>query len=540
MLVELILAMVAWAAPAASPAEPAPLPQAIPTRQTAFSIPFHIQHVQELSAEPVEVQLYVSTDRGASWRLSSRVDPRQGRFPFHAGGDGEYWFLMRTLDRSGQVRPQGEARPGLRVIVDTTPPKLHLEARAVDNRRLMARWQIEDSYPNLESLKIQYRTSPTQPWQSVAIDRMGQTSGPIHGGEVSWLSQEAADHIEIRAEMADTAGNPAVSHAQVDLTARMVAAAKAETPPVNAVATSNPAPAHVTPPASSDWQTAQAPVSAAAPATQWTAATPRGVLPNGSSATSMPANTDQASNSGPVNIQIHPALRKQYTGSAEPTPADRAAPTIPPGVRPRMVNSRVFELDYNVDTVGPSGIARVELWGTRDGGRTWSSFGQDNDRSTPMMATANEDGLYGFRVCVQNGVGLGGGPPQSGQAPDVWIGVDRAKPEIHIVSATQGAGEQSGRLLIRWEARDWVLIARPVSLYYSATMGGPWTPIVAGLEATGQYNWLVEGRVPERIFLRAEARDEAGNLGIHELPQPVVLDKLRPSGRIQEVRAVGR
>lgn len=554
MLAELILAMVVSAAPPeGNPARPAPLPKAITTRQTAFTIPFRIQGAPQPAQEPVEVHLYVSTDRGANWRLHGRVDPQQGRFSFRAGGDGEYWFLMRTVDRSGQFRPQGDARPGLCVVVDTTPPKLHLEARAVEGGRLMARWSIEDASPNADSLKIQYRTSPMQPWQSVAINPAGQTGGPPRAGqmpscagEAIWLTQGAADRVEIRAEAADMAGNPAVSHAQVDLGAVQAAMAGTASQPVaTPVSTRSPGRVQPTPPVESEWQSSQATFSTTGlPAlgnpgmSRDSPRMSRDMLPSDSAAAALQRDGNGPQNAGPVTIQLNPAIRKQYAAHAE-SASEQFGPAIPPGVRPRMVNSRVFELDYNVDTVGPSGIAKVELWGTRDGGRTWDSFNQDNDRRSPMVATVNEDGLYGFRVCVQNGVGLGNGPPQSGQAPDIWIGVDRAKPDVRILSAEQGSGELSGRVLIRWDTRDWVLSARPVSLYYAATMGGPWALIVGGLESAGQYNWLVEGRVPERIFLRAEARDEAGNLGIFETPQPVVLDKLRPSVHIREVRPVG-
>ncbi len=76
---------------------------------------------------------------------------------------------------------------------------------------------------------------------------------------------------------------------------------------------------------------------------------------------------------------------------------------LPPGERPLMVNSRSFDLEYDVEGVGPSGIARVELWGTRDGGRSWSSYGIDNDNRSPIRANVDGEGLYGFRIVVQGG-----------------------------------------------------------------------------------------------------------------------------------------
>ena len=68
---------------------------------------------------------------------------------------------------------------------------------------------------------------------------------------------------------------------------------------------------------------------------------------------------------------------------------------------------------------------------------------------------------------------------------------------------------------------------------------GPWTPIASDLENTGSYNWRLDNRVPAQVFLRLEARDEAGNSGVYVSQQPVSLDRQRPQGRIRGVRTSG-
>lgn len=477
----LVLGMAAsWAEQGAGPAGALGPAQPIYTRQTAFGIPFRIQRAQEPLQEPVEVHLYVSGDRGATWHLYGRVAPAQGHFVFRAGGDGEYWFMVRTLDRAGRLRPQGPERPDLRVVVDTTPPRLHLEAGQADAGRITARWQVADAHLNPSTLKLQYRTAASQPWRTVATRPEGAApSAGVRTGEASWLVSSATGQVEIRAEAVDLAGNPAVSQTLAALSS----------------------------------------LRPARPAATW-------------------AST-QTAQPGMVDIQIQPTPGRQNGPGQEVAPAVTMV-GLPPGVRPRILNTRVFELDYAVDAVGPSGIARVEVWGTRDGGRTWASFGVDEDRESPILVTAEEEGIYGFCVCVQNGVGLGGGPPPSGQPPDIWIGVDLTKPAVRLVDAEQGTGPQAGQLLLRWEATDWALAAQPASLFYSANPVGPWTPIVSGLERAGEYPWTVASDVPERLYLRVEARDEAGNLGIYETPQPIVLDRLRPSVHIRDVRPFER
>jgi hypothetical protein len=195
-------------------------------------------------------------------------------------------------------------------------------------------------------------------------------------------------------------------------------------------------------------------------------------------------------------------------------------------------------MDYEVDSVGPSGIAKVELWGTRDGGRTWTSYGVDNDNRSPIRVNVDGEGLYGFRIAVQSGSGLGGLPPRSGDVPEVWVGVDLTKPMVRLTSTQAGEGPHAGELLIRWEASDAALAARPISLYFSDKPGGPWSIIAAGLENSGQYAWQPDNRVPQRIYLRIEARDEAGNTAIFDAPDAVPLERIQPEGRIRGVRSV--
>ena len=72
--------------------------------------------------------------------------------------------------------------------------------------------------------------------------------------------------------------------------------------------------------------------------------------------------------------------------------------------------------------------------------------------------------------------------------------------------------------MISWEADDRMLAGRCVSLFFSDSPTGRWSTIARGLENTGRYCWSADRRVPERIYLRLEVRDEAGNVGSHETP----------------------
>ena len=60
-----------------------------------------------------------------------------------------------------------------------------------------------------------------------------------------------------------------------------------------------------------------------------------------------------------------------------------------------------------------------------------------------------------------------------------------------------------------------------------------------GLENTGKFAWRLDNRAPDRVFLRLEVRDEAGNIQNFVSSDAVSLDPVRPKGRIRDVRPIG-
>lgn len=213
--------------------------------------------------------------------------------------------------------------------------------------------------------------------------------------------------------------------------------------------------------------------------------------------------------------------------------------STPPGVNPRMVNSRRFELEYDVESTGAAGVAKVELWATRDAGRTWTKSSNDPDAKSPYVVSVDEEGIYGFRIVIETTTGVRSPTPKPGDLPEVWVGVDITKPTARIVSVQQRGDEQGVLLDIRWEADDRLLPARPISLSFAETADGPWTTIVSGLPNTHSYDWRFDTRTPERLFVKLDVRDVAGNAASYVTPDPVLVERVRPTGRIRGVRPVG-
>jgi hypothetical protein len=431
-------------------ATPAALPDLITTQQPVFAIPFRLERTEDSMHQVAEVQLLVSTDRGRRWQLYAKSPPTQQHFLFRAGGDSEYWFAIRTIDRSGQVRPETISGPGLRVMVAAKKPTAGPE---IPNNQTAA--QPPDKKPSQHSPR-----PGTDPKGWSAGERPGATAA-VSSNSPRPLAGEGPG---VRAAGPETASKPTPDLA--------------------------------------------------------------------------PKSTTDLN--GSVAIAISSAFGTKYGSNAGSRTAGEAFTGLPPGEHPRMVNSLSFQLEYDVDSVGPSGIGRVELWGTRDGGKSWRQFQAGNNGRNTLVVSVPQEGLYGFRVVVTNGAGLGGRKPVGGDLPDLWVGVDLTKPTARIISTQQGVDVEAGHLIISWQADDQMLAARPVSLSFSSNRTGPWLPIASGLENTGRYAWSLDNRTPAKCYLRIEVRDEAGNVSVHEMSDPIAIDQSRPTIRVRDVRPVGQ
>jgi hypothetical protein len=503
--------------------EPAPsaadLPEPIFTRQTLFSIPFQIDTAGDPARQAAEVQLHVSTDRGRTWQNFMSVEPARSQFLFRAAGDGQYWFQVRTLDHSGKIRPEPTDRPGLCVVVDTTPPQLDLEAWQGEAGQITAKWQVTEPHLHPDGLTIQYRLDSEEQWQAVAMDRQtAPDPGPARSGQVTWVPNKTGRILEIRAEAADSAGNRVVNHAQVALVREKVA-------------TNTPDQAPAVKDDFAGWSPIEAPsvtdsTTTGPPVVDSGVAGPTAVESAGETG----GRPENESWDNSIAAQSHPSIHDQFVPESQPAPSDGVAPSQP---QPQMINTCVFELGYEVDLAGAGSVESVELWATRDGGQTWSNFGRDPDNRSPVMARVDGEGIWGFLITVRDARGLGGEPPQPGDTPDVFVGVDLTDPVARILSIEPS---DRGPILIRWEAADAALLKRPISLHGRAEPGGPWTLIADDLENSGRYEWWRDPQTPRPIAFRLEVRDAAGNVGVFETPEAPASNAHEPIARIHGVR----
>ena len=92
------------------------------------------------------------------------------------------------------------------------------------------------------------------------------------------------------------------------------------------------------------------------------------------------------------------------------------------------------------------------------------------------------------------------------------------------------AREGRGQVTLDWHRVDG---AAGYLVRRADTPDGPFAPIAAGLPNTGQYFWEYDPRSPRQIYLRLEVRDEAGNIAIDQLTEPIKVEGLEPKGRIR-------
>jgi hypothetical protein len=514
------------------------------TNKSRFRIPYRFDPQELARAGATEIQLFISTDLGQNWKPIQSVGMQQGKFEFTAPQDGEYWFAVRAVDRIGNLQPPGAIQqPGLIVVVDSLPPTIQLDLQSTGAGRIELLWSIADSHLDLKSLVLEYREDQDIEWKRVHLV-------PAANGKTSWST--LASKTEVRGKILDLAENASTDQRTVNLSLQ-----PASTPTIPA-----PLRQRVQPPSSggsgggnreqpyvpdfsqpiagehqpslsmgtgpelmdnsgSDKDLAQVIRSQDSTSPK----NAHGNLGNGS----MPLVTNDRYNLSPNAPTVNPA-NKNHTPSTVRTSAVNDSQS-----RLRIVNTDQFQLDYQIEDVGPSGVSVVEIFITEDQGKHWWKYGDDTDMRSPANIKVPKDGDYGFEIRVKNGVGICAPPPHPGDPVSITVRIDRTAPVAELVSIKQGAGGDLNQLIFTWKARDQNLSEKPVSLYCSPKAEGPWEPIMGWQSDTGSYEWTFGREAPAQMFFRLAVRDAAGNISTVSTPNAVALDLKQPSVRILDV-----
>ncbi|MEW6069655.1 MAG: family 16 glycoside hydrolase, partial [Candidatus Thermoplasmatota archaeon] len=147
--------------------------------------------------------------------------------------------------------------------------------------------------------------------------------------------------------------------------------------------------------------------------------------------------------------------------------------------------------------------------------KTYTTLGSGATKTLPWPFSFTKEGWYRIIVITK-------------QATQNWIndyqniminisgGV--APPKV-LVKAPNGEEVLKGgdSFNISWEVTAGTnpLATSPVSIYYSTTgVAGPWTLIVADQPASGIYQWTVPSEQSTDCFVKIEAKDDVGNIGL--------------------------
>ena len=501
------LAVTPAARAASAPTEP------VYTNKPRFRIPYRYDPLEMQKLAAREIRLYTSADRGQQWQLAQAVDPRNRKFEFEAAGEGEYWFAVRTVDAQNQLHPPGDVvEPGLIVVVDTTSPTFELALSQPNASHVELTWDAHDTNLDLSTLRLEYIQTGASEWQSV-------DAAPQVSGRTSWPAPQGGV-VAVRGTVSDLAGNSQAAQAQVQIAAPTPGAPRPPVPDMSGpIAAGQRNDLAVTGPASPQIPIAGSSVHAVPPmpAEQRTVAVPLTNVSN------------QAANRPEI-------LQDRYPQPTQPQPAQPQP--IQGDATNQVVNARHFQVGYQVDEVGPSGVKSVELYITEDGGRQWFKYGNDSDVTSPFPVEVPRDGLYGFAIRVRSGVGLVADPPYPGERPSVNVLVDTTPPAISLMPHQQGHGPMLNKVTIRWRMTDQNPGQQPILLSFAGDASGPWTPIGSWQADTGSFAWTIGAGVPSRLFIRVTARDAAGNITHMDTPEPILIDLTRPTARIVNIEPI--
>ncbi len=512
-----------------------------------FTIPFRI--TPEKRPLVREALLYLSKDRGKSWQLHSRLPANHEGFLFQATQDGPHWFSVGLLDLNGRHEPANihSAPVGQKVLVDTTKPEARLAVHR-QNSDISLQWEIREEHLNLNSLRLECRTVEMPPNQWIPI----QVQPGITGS--GSFPAPSAGPITVRLHASDVAGNFVSIMSDAPAAPVVNAPTFAAGPGAQGIVGSGaggfgtgPSPTMAYPGGnyamvptsngsvqvgSSAYNSAPGtPVPGTIEATTWT---PPGGLPQ-------PQPVPTVSTQGPAPVAGNvPGMAISHPISQVSTATALVKPA-------RMVNQRLVQVDYELGRVGPSGVGSVEVWTTLDEGETWTLATTETMAQSGMELTANpavptrnkiplsiqREGVpQGFILVAKSRAGLGRPAPQRGESPQIRLECDTTAPEATLFSPVPDP-DQRDHLLLSWKASDRNLVGNPITIEWSDGSAGPWHKIGPGeIPNSGRLSWLVPPGTPPMVHLRLSVKDQAGNKGVAQTQQPILVDLSIPEVNI--------
>lgn len=528
--------------------------QVMKSRNLAFDL--NVDGDQKSAIHSIE--LYVSRDNSGVWELGNTATPDAKSILYTAKDDGVYLVNMVIVYKSGVRDPADvtKAAPLQKLLVDATPPAVRLTAERKGDDVAVA-WSVDDRNPADAKTKLEWKPTGDSElaWKGVTISSADRRSATFSPGPV-------ANGVTVRVRVQDAAGNVTTETKDVGSGGSVTAFTPPGAVPAPDLKPLNKDNSLVLPVLEPAGGAPSAFAKPPAPVMDLTKP-PAPVV----DLTKAPLPSITPPSIAPPTLASPPVLAPAPTAAPQPAPlvsgagvGGAAAPTPAaeaPGVK--VVNFLKFDVPYQLEA-GPSGISKIELYVTRDDGKTWSKWSVHDGEQKPLRvaldtrSNVQPEGAYGFRLVPISGAGISDQPPAEGSAPDFRVLVDLSPPLIKVY-APEADAARPGVLTLKWEVKDKNPLKDGVAIGWSETLAGPWkaiggegvTAVVAGAGAespvrlpdTGSYAWKLPEKVPAKVYLRMTAWDAAGNKSEVTTPNPVLVDLTKPRAKIQDIVPAG-
>lgn len=507
------------------------------TNTPSFRIPFA---VEASNSENAGTAILFAGKDGGNLEVLQRVDARAGGFEFTAPSDGKYSFAVRMTNAAGEVvGGPGPVEPELVVVVDQTPPTLNFQLAEASPGEVTVSWTCSESQVAPESLRLEYAEGSDGRWMRIETksDAAGQAT----------IRSQPGNSISIRGMITDLAGNRGNGSGQIVLAPRNDQS-HGNTPSVTDAGDHQNAGSALSVPAEpQNYTLGTTPFAGTAPQTQafhppakspYYAAPPVQQLPPPTASYQSPSTISQAEPTRSLPTQksyqsnygrYSPASYAPEVRSVQAAAASNAGGQI--------VNNRVFDINYEVEDVGPSGVSTVKLFVTENNGQNWFSYGDDVDLRSPFQVDTRGEGTFGFAVRVRNGLGFADPPPQPGELPSIVVTVDQTPPVANF-RQPEVVADGRGRIRLKWHVTDSHPSTDPVRLEYAMSASGPWTPVFDWHPDQGGYEMEIQPGMPSTVYYRLLVRDAAGNVTTVQPPHPLMIDQHRPTVRLLSIQPV--
>lgn len=494
-----------------------------------------------------KVELLKSEDQGQTWGVADAVTADKDHLVFTAKADGVYWLTMMVTFRDGKKDPPDLKRLTTdrvqRLIVDSTAPVVQLSTARRDGDDVVVEWAIDEKYPDETKTQVLYKAGGVGgvgEWLPTPVNavskRTARFKAPAGAVGVRVVTQDFAGNPGGAAQ--DVAGGTTVGYVAPPTPADQ--GTPTLPPPVIGPTPAPPGgggiivPPTVAPPTVPSEPVTPQPAPAQPPWTPAPAPQPAG----------LPVTTETPLRSVPVGAES----QGTSTPAADPT-------------NTQIVNFLRFDLQYNLEN-GPSGVSRIDLYVTRDDGRTWTRWSQHDGRESPLKILLDTkfnqqpEGDYGFHLVPVSGAGLSDPPPTSGTAPEMRVHVDVTQPLIRVLEPTADPARRDA-LLLRWSATDRNFGREPIAIDWSEQPTGPWKPVTGSdsivpvtggqtiptgyrVANTGSYSWQIPyGMTAHKVYFRYTAWDLAGNRTAVVTRDAFLVDLTKPRAKIQGIVTAG-